>query len=130
MPDIIPDIIVSEPELKNSGFTASGIERYTKTVKEYSKILFEKSINYGEIDKAVIREVTHDHVKASAHSIANSFGKPNRPNYLWAMKIGQYLCAALVGVATNHLDNLFGTLGFIISFTIGVLLVYFENVKK
>lgn len=94
---------------------------------QYSKVLFEKAINYGEIDRAHTREVTHEHVKASAHSIANSFGKPSQPKWLWAVKCGQYLCAALVGVATNHLDNIYGAIGFVVSFSIGGILLYLEN---
>lgn len=124
MTDKLPDVSISDKDLIDAGFTISGKERYTKTIVEYSKVVFEKAISYSEIDKANSREVTHEHVKAAAHSIANSFGKPSQPKWLWAAKTGQYLCAALVGVATNHLDNLIGTIGFVVAFSIGGILLY------
>lgn len=127
MTEKLPDITISETDLTNAGFTVSGQERYNKTVIEYSKVLFEKSVTFGEIDKAQTREVTHEHVKAAAHSIANSFGKPQQPKWLWIIKAGQYLCAALVGVAANHLDKLTGAIGFVIAFSIGGILLYIEN---
>lgn len=130
MADKEPNINITETELNNSGFTISGKERYIKSVKDYSKVLFDKSINYGDIDKALAREVTHDHVKAAAHQIANSFGKPTAPKYLWVVKVGQYLCAALVGVATNHLDKIYGAIGFVVAFSIGGILLYIETSKS
>lgn len=130
MVDKEPEINITQIELENSGFTISGNERFTKSVKDYSKILFEKSVIYGDIDKAQTREVTHEHVKAAAHQIANSFGKPSTPKYLWIAKVGQYLCAALVGVATNHLDKLIGAVGFVVAFSLGGVLLYVENLKS
>jgi hypothetical protein len=127
MADKIPDINISDSDLNNAGYTISGKDRYIKTVNEYSKVLFEKAINFGEIDKAQTIEVTHEHVKAAAHSIANSFGKPTQPKWLWAVKVGQYLSAALVGVTTNHLDSLAGSIGFVVAFSIGGVLLYVEN---
>ena len=122
--DKIPEIIIKESDLEESGYTASGKERYTKTVKEYSEVLFRKSISFGDIDKAQIREVTHEHVKAAAHSIANSYGKTTRPKWIWAIKVGQYLCAALVGVASTYLNTLFGAIGFVVMFSAGGILLY------
>jgi|APLak6261672720_1056091.scaffolds.fasta_scaffold29101_2 hypothetical protein len=130
MADKIPDITVSDADLNLAGFTISGKERYVKTVNEYSKVLFEKAVNFGEIDKAQSREVTHEHVKASAHSIANSFGRPAQAKGLWAIKAGQYLCAALIGVATNHLDKIYGAIGFVVAFSIGGILLYVETSKN
>lgn len=130
MADKIPDITISDADLNLAGFTISGKERYVKTVNEYSKVLFEKAVNFGEIDKAQTREVTHEHVKASAHSIANSFGRPAQTKGLWAIKAGQYLCAALIGVATNHLDKIYGAIGFVVAFSIGGILLYVETSKN
>ena len=129
MPDPIPPVSISQQELDSAGFTASGRERYQKGVKDYAKILFEKSINYGEIDRASVREVTHDHVKSAAHSIANSFGKPTQSKWIIPMKFGQYICAAFVGLATNHMNNIYGAIGFVTAFCIGGILLYLENSK-
>lgn len=126
MPDRIPDITINNNDLDNAGFTSSGNPQYIKTVEDYAKVLFEKSITYGDIDKAQIREVTHDHVKSAAHSIASSFGKPTQPKWLWMMKVGQYVCAALVGVATNHLDKIYGAIGFVCAFAIGGIFLIIE----
>lgn len=69
MKDKDPEINISEPDLTNAGYTASGKDRYVKTVNDYSQTLFQKAINFGDIDKAQTREVTHEHVKAAAHSM-------------------------------------------------------------
>jgi hypothetical protein len=127
MDDKEPIISISDKELTDAGFTVSGKDRYKNSLLDYAKTLFFKATSYGEIDKADTREVTHDHVKAAAHSIANSFGKPSTPKWMWSVKVGQYLCAALVGVATNHLDKLLGTIGFVVAFSIGGILLYIEN---
>lgn len=130
MPDTIPIITIPESELVQAGFTSSGKERYQRTITDYSKTLFQKAINYAEIDKAQIREVTHDHVKAAAHSIANSFGKPSTPRWMWFVRLGQYASAIGVGVATNHLDSSSGAIGFAVAVTVGVVLLYIESLKK
>jgi hypothetical protein len=130
MVDKEPNITISDAELNTAGFTVSGKDRYTKSVKDYSKTLFDKAVNYAEIDKAQTREVTHEHVKASAHSIANSFGKPLTPKWMWTVKAGQYVCAALVGVASNHLDKISGTIGFVVAFSVGGILLYIQTSKS
>jgi hypothetical protein len=52
MKDKDPDITISDPDLTNAGYTASGKDRYVKTVIDYSETLFQKAINFGDIDKA------------------------------------------------------------------------------
>jgi hypothetical protein len=129
MPDTEPTITITQTELTSSGFTNSGSDRYQKSVVEYGKILFDKSVSYGEIDKAqnANREVTHEHVKAAAHSIANSFGKPIKPKWMIPVQIGQYLCAAVVGLAGGHLDKMEGIIGFASAFAIGAILIVIEK---
>ena len=125
-----PNIQISEAELSRAGYTVSGKERYEKTLKDYSTTLFKKAVSFAEVDKEVSREVTHEHVKQAAYSIANSFGKPIKPKYLGIVRIGQYLCAVLVGLATNYLDKLLGTIGFVVAFTVGLILLYIETLKS
>lgn len=129
MPDSPPNINITQVELTNAGFTNSGSLRYNKSVTEYSKILFEKSVTFGEIDKAsnMNREVTHDHVKAAAHSIANSYGKPIKPKWLIPVQIGQYVFAVVIGIAGSHLDNNLGLIGFVAAFVIGTVLFIIEK---
>lgn len=124
-----PDIIIADPDLFNAGYTSSGKERYIKTVNDYAQTLFQKSVIFGDVDKAQTREVTHDHVKAAAHSIANSFGKPITPRWIWTLKVGQYVCAGLMGVATGHLEDIKWILGFMASFVIGGILLLVEILK-
>jgi hypothetical protein len=129
MPDREPIINISQGELTSAGYTNSGLDRYNKSVVEYSKLLFDKAVNYGEIDKATNanREVTHEHVKAAAHSIANSFGKPLKPKWIIPAQIGQYLCAAIAGLAGGHIDKTPGLVGFALSFALGAILFIIEK---
>ena len=61
----------TDQELKQDGYTASGIVRYQDTVKGYSDALHSKAITFGDADKDpdLPREVTHDHVRAAAHFV-------------------------------------------------------------
>jgi uncharacterized membrane protein YjjP (DUF1212 family) len=129
MTDIEPPINISQTELTNAGFTVSGSDRYNKSVKEYGKILFDKAVNYGDIDKAsnTNREVTHEHVKASAHSIANSFGKPVKSRWIIPIQVGEFLCAGIVGLCSGHIDKKEGIIGFAIAFAIGAILFMTEK---
>lgn len=125
-------ITIDETNLVNEGYTKSGQDRYKKTIKDYSQIVFEKAITFGEIDKSpsLTREVTHEHVKGAAYSIAKSYGRPKKPKWIPYAQVGQYLCAGLVGYYSSQLDNEKGILGFIISFSIGGLLLFIEKMKK
>lgn len=131
MPNKI-NITFDETELVNEGFTVSGKERYKRTVEEYSQIVFEKAINFGEIDKSpnLSREVTHEHVKSASYSIANSFGKPKKPKWIAFAQIGQYVCTGLVGYFSSQLDNKSGIIGFVISFSIGAVLFLVEKINN
>jgi len=126
------NITIDETELVNEGFTDSGKERYKKTIQDYSKIVFEKAINYGDIDKSpnLQREVTHEYVKGAAYSIANSYGKPSQPKWVVFAQIGQYLCTGLVGYFSSQLDDKKGIIGFVISFSIGAVLFLVEKIRK
>ncbi|WP_444666779.1 hypothetical protein [Flavobacterium columnare] len=129
MPDKEPPINIPQTELTNAGFTNSGSDRYNKSVSEYGKILFDKAVNYGEIDKATNanREVTHEHVKAAAHSIANSFGKPVKSKWIIPLQVGEFLCAAIVGLAGGHIDKTEGLVGFSVAFGLGAILFIIEK---
>jgi len=121
-----PQINIPDVELDKAGFTNSGNTRYKKTVNDYNDLLFEKSVNFGEIDKAPNspREVTHEHVKAAAHSIAKSYGKPKKPNWYPFAKIGQYICAALLGLTSGKLPETWALIMFMLSFSIGGILLF------
>jgi hypothetical protein len=121
-----PNIQIPDSALDSSGFTNSGKERFKKTLTDYNELLFDKAINYADIDKAVNtqREVTHEHVKAASHSIANSYGKPVKPKWFPWAKFGQYTTAVLVGLSVRELPETWALILFIASFTIGGALLF------
>ena len=121
-----PNIQIPDSTLDNSGFTNSGKDRFKKTINDYNDLLFDKAINYADIDKAVNtqREVTHEHVKAASHSIANSYGKPVKPKWFPWAKFGQYAATGLVGLSAGNLPDTWALILFIGSFTIGGALLF------
>lgn len=121
-----PNIQIPEDSLDNSGFTNSGKIRFKKTIEDYNQLLFDKAVNYAEIDKAVNtqREVTHEHVKAASHSIAKSYGKPLKPKwYPWA-KFGQYAATGLVGLSAGNLPETWALIVFVSAFAAGGALLF------
>lgn len=93
-------VTVNESDVENQGFTRSGLTQYSVTVRDYSQQLLERAVHLGDADKApgMQREITHDHVRASAHSMARSFGKPSRSRGLVVAQVGEYVATALAGV--------------------------------
>lgn len=121
-----PEIGISEDDLKTKGFTNSGAPKFIDTVKSYSTVLFEKSVHLGEVDRAANfpLEITHDHVRQAAHSIANTYGKPIKPKWVIFSQISEYILTAFVGLSANHLDKPFGIAGFGLGILIvGILIV-------
>jgi hypothetical protein len=114
-------------ELDSAGFTTAGQDRYSKSIQDYAKVLFEKSVIHADLNSDGTREVTNDDVKAAAYAIASSFGKSSRPWWLTIVKLGQYLCAGVVGAAANNLDKPYWAIGFVAGFSIGLILYYVEN---
>ena len=129
MSDKEPPITISQTELTTAGFTNSGSDRYQKSVLEYGKILFDKSVNYAEIDRAsnASREVTHEHVKAAAHSIANSYGRPIKSKLIIPVQVGEFVCAGAVGLCGGHIDKTEGLIGFAAAFALGSILFIVEK---
>ena len=111
-----------DADLKVAGFTESGQTRYKQTVNEYSDILFSKSVAFGDADKAddAAREVTHDHVKAAAHQIAESFSRGDKPVFAVWCQVGEYISAAIAGLGAGKLDQSWGIAVFGICLTLEV----------
>ena len=127
-----PTLEIPEAQLTQAGFTESGITRYKNTLIEYNKLLFDKSVSFGDLDKAkdLSREVTHEHVKQAAHNIANSYGKPRKPWWMTLVQFGSYLAAIGVGLASGYLDKQNGVIGFAVSFAIGAILFIIEKTSS
>lgn len=113
----------TEPELKKSGFTISGVDRYQKAATDFSSKLFEKCIVLGERDKAsdMDREITHEHVREAAAELQRK-GRSGLSTKQIVCQILEYVATAIAGAATGILDKPVGVLIFVISVAIGVIL--------
>ena len=128
---IPPDIHLSDEELTEGGFTNSGATRFKETIKGYSDILFQRSIHLGDVDKApnLPREITHDHVRAAAFSIAKSYGKPPKSKWLVPAQIGEYVAVAVTGAGASNLDESMGMAAFGLGLAIAVILIVARLLK-
>ena len=126
-----PDINISGEELNIAGFTNSGAPRFNETIEGYSRLLFERAIHFGDIDKAtnLPREITHDHVRAAAYSIANSYGKPTKSKWSTVGQIGEYVAIAVAGAGGSNLDDQYGVLAFGVGLSIAVILIVARLMK-
>ncbi len=115
----------SKQELEQEGFTTSGLTRYEETVKAYADTLHSKAITYGEADKApdLSREVTHDHVRAAAHLIANSYGKDKVSPWWIVSQVAEYILTATSAFALGNTDKAWGTPVFVISAVVAGILI-------
>lgn len=118
-----PNLSLDPDNLNSDGFTASGEARFKDTIKDYSDTVYKKSVNYGELDKAsnMPREITHDHVKSAAHSIAQSYGK-NKPTKIQKFsQVVEYIAIAMGGAGTSHLDKTYGVIACVVGAILAVL---------
>lgn len=115
----------SKQELENDGFTTSGLARYEETVKEYAETLHSKAKTFGEADKArdLPREVTHDHVRAAAHLIANSYGKDKQSQWLVVSQVVEYILTAISAYALGNTAKPWGIPVFVISAVVAGILI-------
>jgi len=122
--DTPPTLCINPDDLNSDGFTASGEARYKETIQDYSNTVYRKSVNYGELDKAsnMPREITHDHVKSAAHSIAQSYGKDKPTKTQRFAQAGEYIATAIGGAGASHLDKTPGVIAFVVGAILAVLL--------
>lgn len=116
---------INDAALASAGFTASGAKQYRQTVEDYATALASRSANLGEADKApgLPAEITHEHVRASAHSMARAFGSGQRSAWAVAGQVGEYVATAVAGVGGGHLDKQAGIWTFGIAVSVAVVLV-------
>lgn len=105
----------SDSELSEIGFTQSGLKRYKDAVADFESTLLTKAVAYAQLDKAPNNavEVTHDHVRAGAHSMAGSLGKKPQSPWLVPVQIGEYLGTLVAGIGGGNLASSWGTPTFI-----------------
>lgn len=118
-------------ELKNAGFTDSGITRYRNTEEAYCEELYKKALALGDRDKAddLPREVTHEHVRDAAHAIASK-GSSGQSTAQVFCQVGEYLFTAAAGVGAGKLDEKWGIILFGVSLTLGVVLFVIRNTRR
>lgn len=118
----------SENDLTKNGFTESGKSRFNQTISDYTEELFTKASHYGKIDQAkdLPIEITHEHVRQAAYSIANSFGKDRPSKWAVAGNIGEYIFTALAGIGGGNMNESWGQLTFGISLALVVILIVFR----
>lgn len=122
----------TENELRDAGFTQSGRARYSATVKDYSETLFAKSTSFGEVDRAegISREVTHEHVRSATHSIAATFGAPQRSKLAVFLQILEYLFTAAAGVGGGNIKTDWGVVVFVLGVALGVVCFVTRSLKE
>jgi hypothetical protein len=118
-------VSVDEKQLRNKGFTNSGVTQFCESVRDYCRQLLDRAVHLGDADKApdMEREITHDHVRGSAHSIARSFGTPPRSKWLITAHVTEYLATAVAGIGAGHLDKPTGIISFGVGVSVAVILV-------
>ncbi len=127
---------IKTDQLKELGFTESGIKRYKNTVTEYSDLLLEKSKKLGESRKASDSkvEINYENVQAASRIIASTFGIEQPPKWkLWA-QAGEYLLTATCGYlgsqATQENAPASFTLLFVLAAVLGVGLFIARRTSK
>lgn len=123
---------VDESQLKSAGFTDSGILRFKKTINDYGQLLLIRSIAFGTAknSKGYKLEITQENVQSSAHSIAESFGKPDEPKWtVWA-QVFEYILTATAGFCAGKTEEKYGMIGFVASTAIAVILFVTRQTRK
>ncbi|SBS68815.1 hypothetical protein [Vibrio atlanticus] len=115
----------TDQELKEAGFTLSGVKRYQSTVGDYANVLYKKSLNFGDAAKAedMPREVTHDHVRSSANVISNTFGTEKTSKWWILCQVSEYVLTAISAYAAANLSKDWGTPVFVVAVVLAGVLV-------
>lgn len=121
----------TEKELTESGFTESGRNRYIAVLQGYEGDLHAKAIRYGEINRAegMPREVTHEHVRAAAHSIASSYGTTTKSWLSVTLQLLEYVFTLLAGIGGGNLSQSWGVALFIGAAALGVIAFVIRNIN-
>lgn len=121
----------SDQELKDAGFTESGLTRYKASTTAYCDDLFSKAMAIGERDRAEDgpREITHEHVRSAAVFLSVR-GNNKEDSTQKLCQVGEYVCAAAAGVGGGKLDQSWGVILFGLSLTIGVILFVIRSFRS
>ena len=125
-------LCLDSSQLKQYGFIDSGLRNVESTVTEYSERLLNMAIQFGEIDKAkdMPAEITHEHVRQAALTIARSFGRPSKNRWLIVTQIGEYVATAVAGIGAGHLTTPPGIIALALGTSAAVLLIVTRLTKS
>jgi hypothetical protein len=125
-------VTVEQKVLISKGFTDSGRKQFCATVSDYSLDLFKRSVRNGIVDKAstMAAEITHEHVKKSAHAMASRFGARAQSNWYVVAHIGEYVGTACAGVGGGHLESSWGIVTFGVALSVAVVLMVLRLSRK
>ena len=121
-----------DTEFISAGFTESGKQHFSKVTNDYENILFNKSIALGDRDKSLDsrREVTHDHVRSAAYSIACSYGKTDQGKFGLFCHVGEYVSTLTAGIGGGNIKETWGIVLLIASAVAWMLLFAYRTQKK
>jgi hypothetical protein len=122
----------SDQELSAAGFTSAGISRYRQVIEGYTNEVHSKAVKQAEAEKAsdMPLEVTDNHVRAAAHSLASSYGSAVRPKWWIPCHVAEYVFTAVAGVGASKLDQWWGILLFGVGLGLAVLLIVIRLTSK
>jgi len=118
--------------LKRNNFSDAGCERFVRTINEFEKELFNKSIDFGKINKEkdMPLEITSDNVRDAVINIKNSPIKHKINPIFIILNILEYVFAIAATIGANNLSENWGILLFGICAGLTVILITIRLVNR
>ena len=118
--------------LKKNNFSDAGSERFIRTLNEFEKELFTKSIEFGKINKEknMSLEITSDNVRDAAMNIKKMPIKQKINPLFIIINVFEYIFAIAATVGANNLDNRWGILLFGICAGLTVILITIRLINR
>lgn len=122
---------ITNVDSKKAEFTPSGKAQFVNTVKAYSDELFRRAKANAEAARGanLPLEITHEHVRVSAHSIANRFGAPTPPWWAIPGQIGELITVAISGYGAGNLGKPEGVTAFVGGLSVATVLLVLRLTK-
>lgn len=122
----------TDEDLAVDGFTSAGVSRYRQVVDGYTQEVHSKAIRRAEADKAndMPLEVSDNHVRAAAHSLASSYGTAVLPKWWIPCHVAEYVFTACAGIGAGKLDHWWGIVLFGVGLAVAILLIVIRLTSK
>lgn len=121
-----PEPTIDGQPLATAGFSNAGVQRFQKTVVEYTKELFRRALANGRASQGenLPLEVTQEHVHSAAASLSGPLVAPSSrsPWYVVGHTL-EYVGFAIAGLGGGKLDEPWGIYAFGLGLAAGVILV-------